>query len=113
MKCFHIVIGLSPVWGDTVKVMPRLPKGRRVSVKDFPLINTKATVDMETAYPVDNTQSMTLTLHGEIPAQALRVRFGLFASESDTVEPDTPEPDTDAPTEPAESDTTSRMARFC
>ena len=67
MKCFHIVIGISPVWGDTVKVMPRLPKGRRVSVKDFPLINTRATVDMETAYPVDNTQSMTLALHGEMP----------------------------------------------
>ena len=89
------------------------PQGLAVSVKDFPLINTKATVDMETAYPVDNTQSMTLTLHGEIPAQALRVRFGPFTSESDTVEPDTPAPDTDAPTEPAESDTTSRMARFC
>ena len=91
MKCFHIVIGLSPVWGDTVKVMPRLPKGRRVSVKDFPLINTKATVDMETAYPVDNTQSMTLTLHGEIPAQALRVRFGPFTPDSET-EPDTEKP---------------------
>ena len=113
MKCFHIVIGISPVWGDTVKVMPRLPKGWRVSVKDFPLVNTKATVDMETAYPVDSTQSMTLTLHGEIPAQALRVRFGPFTPDCETVEPNTPEPDADAPTEPAESDTASRMARFC
>ena len=85
MKCFHTVIGLSPVWGDTVKVMPRLPKGRRVSVKDFPPINTRATVDMETAYPVDNTQSMILTLHGEIPAKALRVRFGPFTPDCETV----------------------------
>jgi len=65
--------------------MPRLPKGWRVSVNDFPLVNTGATVDMETAYPVDNTQSMILTLHGEIPAQALRVRFGPFASDCETV----------------------------
>ena len=85
MKCFHIVTGISPVWGDTVKIMPRLPKGWQVSVKDFPLVNTKAAVDMETAYPADNTQSMTLTLHGEIPAQALRIRFGPFASDCETV----------------------------
>jgi len=65
--------------------MPRLPKGWRVSVNDFPLVNTGATVDMETAYPVDNTQSMILTLHGEIPAQALRVRFGPFTPDCETV----------------------------
>lgn len=82
MKCFHIVTGISPVWGDTVKIMPRLPKGWQVSVKDFPLVNTKAAVDMETAYPADNTQSMTLTLHGEIPAKALRIRFGPFPKET-------------------------------
>ena len=57
MKCFHIVTGISPVWGDTVKIMPRLPKGRHVLVKDFPVVNTNATVDMETACPTDGTQS--------------------------------------------------------
>lgn len=82
MKCFHIVTGISPVWGDTVKIMPRLPKGWQVSVKDFSLVNTKAAVDMETAYPADNTQSMTLTLHGEIPAKTLRIRFGPFPKET-------------------------------
>lgn len=85
MKCFHIVTGISPVWGDTVKIMPRLPKGWNVSVKDFPLVNTKATVDMETAYPTENSQSMTLALHGEIPAKALCIRFGPFASDCETV----------------------------
>ncbi|MBQ4112790.1 MAG: hypothetical protein IJD38_08345 [Clostridia bacterium] len=85
MKCFHIVTGVSPVWGDTVKIMPRLPKGWHVSVKDFPLVNTKATVDMETVCPTDGTQSMTLALHGEIPAKALRIRFGPFAPDCETV----------------------------
>jgi hypothetical protein len=84
MKCFHIVIGISPVWGDTVKLLPRLPKGWRVSVKDYPLVNTRATVDMETSYPTNNTQSMTLSLRGEIPAKILRVRFGPFPQETDT-----------------------------
>lgn len=65
--------------------MPRLPRGWRVSIKDFPLVNTGATVDMETACPTDGTQSMTLALHGEIPSQALRIRFGPFASDCETV----------------------------
>ena len=85
MKCFHIVAGISPVWGDTVKIMPRLPKGWSVAVKDYPLVNTKATVDMETSYPTGNTQSMTLSLHGEIPAKALRIRFGPFTPDCETV----------------------------
>ena len=41
MKCFHIVIGISPVWGDTVKVMPRLPKGWRVSVDESLCVNDR------------------------------------------------------------------------
>ena len=85
MKCFHIVAGISPVWGDTVKILPRLPKGWSVAVKDYPLVNTKATVDMETAYPTDDTQSMTLALRGEIPDKTLRVRFGPFSPDCETV----------------------------
>jgi hypothetical protein len=83
MKCFHIVIGISPVWGDTVELLPRLPKGWSVAVKDYPLVNTRATADMETAYPVGNTQSMTLHLNGDCGAQALRIRFGPFSKETD------------------------------
>ena len=50
-----------------------------MAVKDYPLINTRATVDMETSYPTGNTQAMTLALHGEIPGKTLRVRFGPFS----------------------------------
>jgi hypothetical protein len=39
---------------------------------------------METSYPTNNTQSMTLSLRGEIPAKILRVRFGPFPQETDT-----------------------------
>ena len=84
MKCFHIVTGISPLWGDAVKIMPRLPQGWRVSVKDFPLVNTGATVNMETAYPEDHTQSMMLSVCGEIPVSSLRVRFGPFAPDCET-----------------------------
>ncbi len=85
MKCFHLVVGISPLWGETVKIMPRLPKGWGLLIKDFPLTNTNATVDMETAYPVDNTQSMTLSLHGECPAKSVRLRFGPFVPNAECV----------------------------
>ena len=84
MKCYHLVVGVSPLWGDTVKLLPRLPKGWQVSVKDYPLINTTATVDMETSYPVGNTQTMTLCLKGDCGAHTARVRFGPFPQETDT-----------------------------
>ncbi len=83
MKCYHIVTGVSPLWGDTVKILPRLPRDWRVSVKDFPLVNTKATLDMETAYPTENTQSMTLRLKGDCGADTARIRFGPFPKETD------------------------------
>lgn len=82
MKCYHLVVGVSPLWGDTVKIMPRLPKGWCVSVKDFPLVNTSATVDMETAYPVEHTQSMKLHLHGACEVNNARIRFGPFPKET-------------------------------
>ena len=85
MKCYHLVVGLSPLQGDTVKLLPRLPKGWRVSVEDYPLVNTSAMVDMETAYPEGNTQFMTLRLKGECSAETLRVRFGPFAPDSQAV----------------------------
>ncbi len=85
MKCFHIVTGVSPLWGDTVKIMPRLPKDWRVSVKDFPVVNGNVTVDMETGYPVGSTQSMSLKVEGELSVKSLRIRFGPFAPECDAV----------------------------
>ena len=81
MKCFHIAVGVSPLWGDTVKVMPRLPRGWRVSVKDFPLLNTCATVDMETAYPVEHTQAMILHMKGDCGVSKANIRFGPFPKE--------------------------------
>ncbi len=85
MKCYHMVVGISSLWGNTAKILPRLPKGWSVSVKNYSLVNTAATVDMETAYPVDNTQSMTLRVRGNCPAETLRVRFGPFPTDTQTV----------------------------
>ena len=82
MKCFHIVVGISSLCGDTVKLLPRLPQGWRVSVRDYPLVNTSATVDMETAYPVEHTQSMTLHLNGDCGVNKARIRFGPFPKET-------------------------------
>ena len=82
MKCYHLVVGISPQWGDTVKLLPRLPQGWRVSVRDYPLVNTSATVDMETSYPVEHTQSMTLHLNGDCGVNKARIRFGPFPKET-------------------------------
>lgn len=84
MKCYHIVVGFSPLWGETAKLLPRLPQGWSVSVRDYPWVNTGVTVDMETACPADNTQSMTLAVHGEMPVETIRVRFGPFAADCHT-----------------------------
>ena len=84
MKCYHLVVGISPLWGDTIKLLPRLPQDWQVSVKDYPLVNTSVTVDMETGYPAGNTQSMTLRLKGDCEAQTVRIRFGPFSKETDT-----------------------------
>jgi hypothetical protein len=40
---------------------------------------------METSYPTVNTQAMTLALRGEIPERPLRVRFGPFPADCETV----------------------------
>ena len=84
MKCFHIVAGVSPLWGEAIKIMPRLPKDWRVSLKDFPLVNTAAKVSMETAYPKGNTQIMTITVSGEFPSKPVSIRFGPFTPDCDT-----------------------------
>ena len=86
MKCFYIVIGISPLCSDSVKIMPRLPEGWSVSVKDFPIANTEALADMDTAYPSGSKQSMLLHLSGIIPAKTIRIRFGPFAPDEKTAE---------------------------
>lgn len=82
MKCYHIVVGVAPLWGDTVKIMPRLPKGWRVDAQRIPLVNTQATVDMEVCYPEGNTQTMRLRIHGGCPVKSVSVRFGPFPADT-------------------------------
>lgn len=86
MKCYLIVMGISPVRGDTVKIMPRLPRNWSLSVKDFPLTNTAATVTLETAHPVGRTQAMTLHISGPLTADRVRVRFGPFPTDVEQVQ---------------------------
>ena len=78
MKCFYIVNGISPLCADAVKIMPRLPSGWSISVRNFPIGNTEAFADMETAYPEGETQSMYLNIKGKPAADSVRVRFGPF-----------------------------------
>lgn len=78
MKCYLIVLGISPVISDKLKVMPRLPEGWSVQVSDFPLQNGKGTVNMQASYPSCGTQSITLSRNGNFKPLKTEIRFGPF-----------------------------------
>ena len=78
MKCYLLVLGISPMNGDTLKIMPRLPEGWAASVKDFPVQNGGFTVDVTVSAPENNEQSITVSPTG----RRVLVRFGPFPKEA-------------------------------
>ena len=78
MKCYLLVLGISPLQSKTLKVMPRLPENWGVKVSDFPIQNTTATITMEVAAPWGGAQKATVHLNGELNAEKLAFRFGPF-----------------------------------
>lgn len=78
MKSYLLVSGISPVWQNTLKVMPRLPEGWSVSLEGFPVQNSTAQIAMHTSYPIGNCQEMELQVDGGIAETALWIRFGPF-----------------------------------
>lgn len=85
MKCWRIAVGLGPMQGAHVKLMPRLPKGWGVTLTDFPIQNSSRTVDLTISPVVGNTQSVTFSPKGRGPV-SLSVRFGPFPADCKTAE---------------------------
>lgn len=81
MKCFHIVLGISPLRGESLKVMPRLPVGWGAAIENFPVEGGGFGVDMKTEYPRGNTQSAQIAVRGGKKNVKLRFRFGPFSPE--------------------------------
>lgn len=81
MKCYLLVMGISPLIGKTLKIMPRLPYGWGVSVADFSIQNTNATVTMTVSAPHNGTQTATVHFKGEVPAEKMAFRFGPFSTD--------------------------------
>lgn len=77
MKCCLIVQGISPVQDGRLKLMPRLPKGWGLDVKDFPVQNAEAKVSMQVAYPCGNRQSAWVKAEGA-GVEKITFRFGPF-----------------------------------
>jgi len=85
MKCCLIVQGISPVQDGKLKLMPRLPRGWGLDVKDFPVQNAEAKVSMQVAYPCGNRQSACVQAEGA-GVEKITFRFGPFPTDAQTAE---------------------------
>lgn len=80
MKCFLLVMGISPMNGDTLKIMPRLPEGWQLDVTDFRVQNSDMMLQMSVSYPQDGRQTASVKIiSGD--ACDIRFRFGPFPME--------------------------------
>ena len=85
MKCYLLVMGISPLRENTLKIMPRLPRGWGMSVERFPVQNSKLSLSMTVSYPEGDRQTMTLDCEGERLDRDLQIRFGPFDTHKDEV----------------------------
>ena len=83
MKCYLIVMGISPVSDGALKIMPRLPKGWNVSVEDFKLQNVDSRINMTMSYPADGKQTATVDISNNKDIKEVLVRFGPFPADCD------------------------------
>lgn len=86
MKCYHIVMGISPLNTDTLKIMPRLPEDWQIDVEDFTIQNIDAKLNMSVSYPKDGKQTADISIKGNVDLintaiKELSFRFGPFKAD--------------------------------
>ena len=84
MKCWRIAVGIAPVLNGRCKLMPRLPAGWGVTVRDFPLQNTALALDLDVSPVEGDGQRVDLCVKGGTPGTpgvSLSVRFGPFPAD--------------------------------
>ncbi|MBP5632767.1 MAG: hypothetical protein J6Y21_08430 [Clostridia bacterium] len=79
LKCCSIVTGLSPVNGNTLKIMPRLPENWSVSVKALPVTGDgSGFANMKISYPSGGVQTAQIKLTGTDGIDTVKLRLGPF-----------------------------------
>ena len=82
LKCYSIAVGVSPVYRNVLKIMPRLPKGWTEEVYAMPLTNTKGLVDLKVTYPSDGVQTAQFRLKDTEGLGSVKLRLGPFPAEN-------------------------------
>ena len=78
LKCYLLAVGISPVRDRVLKLMPRLPEGWNVTVTDFPVQNTSATLSLKVGKPRGGRQRIDWSLSSTEGIDLVDVRFGPF-----------------------------------
>ncbi len=76
LKCYAISIGVSPVYNNTLKLMPRLPETWDLDIQKYELPNVDGTVDMIVTYPENGVQTAQITLNDTSGFDEVKFRFG-------------------------------------
>lgn len=82
LKCYSIVAGLSPVNGNTLKIMPRLPENWSVKVKALPVTgDASGYANMNISYPSGGVQTAQIKLEGTDGIDTVKLRLGPFPAD--------------------------------
>ena len=79
LKCYSIVAGLSPVYGNTLKIMPRLPENWSENVKALPITGDgSGYADLKISYPSEGVQTAQIKISGAKGIESVKLRLGPF-----------------------------------
>lgn len=79
MSCYLLALGVSPVLdNETLKIMPRLPNNWNVSVDDFLVQNTNASVSLNVMYPKNHKQKVKISFSSIDNLKTVKYRLGPF-----------------------------------
>lgn len=82
LKCYSISIGVSPVCGDVLKIMPRLPKGWSEEVFALSLTNVRGSIDLKVSYPENGIQTAQFRLKDTGSLGSVKLRLGPYPLET-------------------------------
>lgn len=82
---YNLVIGVSPfdVESGVIKILPRLPEGWNIEVKDFPIENTETMVNIKSTHPGSSDYTVELGFENiDTSIKEIRYRLGPFPMET-------------------------------
>ena len=85
LKCSSISIGVSPVFEDVLKIMPRLPKGWSQEIYALPLTNVRGCIDLKVTYPESGVQTAQFRLKDTESLGSVKLRLGPYPAETEYI----------------------------